>query len=177
VADLCIGQGMAIGKTIRGPCKGPGSQPISLDEAAKLVEEAVDKAQADASKKCAAGCECKGEAILGAPYCVDIKDEGGNAHYFIVRAAFYGECVCPQKGVKGGGAIKGRGYREFFRKVEKLPELPRRPTGKCRMYKRQIGHGFPIPVCAGDCPKGKKCKGADVTWKGEEFTIIPCDCR
>lgn len=168
MADPCIGQGMAIGETLKGPCSGPASEAISLDEAARLTEEAVDKAQANASKNCPAGCRCEGKAQT-AVYCVDIKGDAGSAHYFIVTAAFYGECVCPSK-------ITGRGYREFFRVVQNLPELPRNPKGKCRMYKRYVGHGFPIPVCAGTCKNGA-CKGADITWKGEEFTISPCECR
>jgi len=172
MADICVGQGMAIGKTIKGPCNGPASQPISLDEAGKLIEEAAEKARAEAAKDCSAGCTCEGKAETKS-YCVDTKDEDGPAHYFIVTAAFYGECVCPKKAI---GVVTGRGYREFFRVVETLPELPKNPTGKCQMYKRQIGHGFPVPVCAGECTEGK-CKGAGVTWKGEEFTIAPCKCR
>ena len=175
MSDLCVGQGMAIGKTLKGPCNGPAAEIINPDEAVKLMEEASDKAQAEASKDCPAGCTCEGKAET-AVYCVDIKGKEGPEHYFIVTAAFYGECVCPKKAGKADGVITGRGYREFFRAVEKLPELPKHPKGKCRMYKRQVGHGFPVPVCAGECDKGK-CRGADVWWKGEEFTIIPCACR
>jgi len=179
--NICIGQGRAVGKTIKGPCSGPSSEAISLDEAAALLEKALEDAQDDANKQCPEGCECKGEAIVGEPYCVPIKgDDGGEAHFFIVTAAFYGECVCPggkkPAAAPGAPAISGKGYREFFRKVKDLPELPRDGSGGCHMYQRQVGRGFPVPVCFGDCVAGK-CKGARVIFKGVDFTIEPCGCR
>jgi hypothetical protein len=180
MADLCLGTGTAIGKMLKGPCTGTASQTISLDEAAKLMEEAVDKAKEQATKDCPQGCTCEGQAETSSK-CQTVQLDSGAHHFFIVTAAFYGTCDCSKKPVKpagGGGVISGTGYVEFFKEVDKLPELPKNPT-KCTMYKQQIGHGFPVPVCAGDdnCAKGAKCEGAKVTWKGEKFTISPCACK
>jgi hypothetical protein len=71
-------------------------------------------------------------------------------------------------------SIEAKGYREYFRKVAKLPPLPRKPKGPCQMYKKQHGHGFEYPVCAGECPSGT-C--TTITEAGPRSVTARCVCR
>jgi hypothetical protein len=71
-------------------------------------------------------------------------------------------------------SIEAKGYREYFGKVAKLPPLLRKPKGPCQMYKRQHGHGFEYPVCAGECPSGT-C--TTITEAGPQSVTARCVCK
>lgn len=72
--------------------------------------------------------------------------------------------------------IRAKDYRDFFWQVDDLPELPLRPTGPCRLYKRQHKRGYSYPICAGECPDGKKCK-TSVKAKKNGSVVAKCKCK
>lgn len=165
----CTALGFA-GAVGEGPCP---TQP-SVDLAVKLMEAAIDDAQAKASKQCPEGCICKGKGMpVGPPTCYPFKIEGKQYYRWVMTATFDGECECPEK-KRTKPRIEAKDYREFFRKVAELPKLPRKPKGECQMYQQQHGHGFPYPVCAGECTKGK-CTTTVTAKPGS--VVAECECR
>lgn len=153
----------------QGPCK----DDLTLDLAIKLMEQAIDDAEAKATATCPPNCKCVGTATpLGPPTCSSFHLGEVQYHIWIVTAAFDGDCDC------GGGQvvkeIESSDFRDFFQKVSKLPKLPEDPKGPCQMYQQQHGHGFSYPVCAGTCANGN-CRTI-INVRGKRVTA-KCDCR
>jgi hypothetical protein len=88
----CTALGVA-GAVLEGPCE---PEP-SIDLAVKLMEQAIDNAQAEASKGCPGGCICKGNGTpVGPPVCYSWRVEEKQYHRWVVTATFDGECECPE---------------------------------------------------------------------------------
>jgi hypothetical protein len=157
---------------------GEGSCPasISVDLAVQLMEEAIDRAQTEATKGCRNGCICKGNGLpTGPPVCNSWTFEGKQYHRWVVYATFDGVCDCSKASAEDESKkLVARDYRDFFRKVSDLPRLPRRPKGPCRLYSQQHGRGFYYPVCAGECKTGK-CSTTITAKPGS--VVAECDCR
>jgi hypothetical protein len=144
--------------TSDGAC-GPGNP--SLDDAVKCLEKAIDDAEQQASKSCPAGQKCQGTAVpVGAPTSRTVNL--GDVVYCltIVTVTLDGQCGQPGAAPPPppGQVIEADDFREFFRKVEALPDVPANPAVPCRMYREQKGHGFYYPICKGPCPGGKTCE-------------------
>jgi len=173
----CSARGMAV-EGENGPCG-----TISLDLAVKMIEAAEENARIQADQDCDPGCKCKGTFVPdGPPVCrPDKYPDGTPYHLWILTGEFQGECVCkgekaPAIGGCGGKQfIKAKNLRDFFKEVEKLPELPKDPPkGNCQPYKQNKGHGFSYPVCAGACTPAGPCKTTvNVT---KELVTLCCDC-
>jgi hypothetical protein len=157
---------------------GPCEKQIPLDTAAKLLEKAIDDAKDAAGKGCPKGCVCEGEiTVLAPPQCYEQKIGEKVIHWWTLTVALDGKCKCPDDKpvARCKIDIDAKDYRDFFRKVEKLPTLPADPKGKkCQMYKHQKGHEFWWPICAGDCPQGQKCK--TLVWNEGASLFACCEC-
>jgi hypothetical protein len=149
---------------------GGGSGPTKAEAKYKAglaaYARAVANAELAANKDCPEGHACIGMiSVMGKPSFTSLGKGKGKkkfAYIAMVNVAYSGECQRVSGGdapSEGGGsdcirAIKAKNIREFFHKVEMLPKLPDNPEGPCCMYRRKVGKGFWVPVCAGKCEKG-----------------------
>ena len=141
--------------------------------------------QIEASRHCPAGSRCEGFlTISGGPVVTDgVREEDGRQIYgclVSLLGEFSGECSRARAREEDENydedtdtCITANDVRTFLAKVAELPEKPAEPSGTCRLYRDQIGHAFPYPICAGECERGD-CKTI-VSVRGERIKA-QCDC-
>ncbi len=160
-----------------------GSGPVA--DKAKIEYQAsttafsklVGSLELEASRACPEGQRCVGLITMaGAPLIAGGAIGNRYSCIVTVSGSFNGECggatnVAPAS--DSATVLEADGIRSFFEKVARLPELPDKPTGSCRLYRDQIGHAFPYPICAGDCQSGR-CK-TTVSVRGDRIRV-ECSC-
>jgi len=169
----CVAFGWA-SQLFEGPC----TAQLSMDVSVKLLEKAIEMAQAEASKQCPQGCKCEGKATpIGPPVCYPYKMAGKQYHRWEVTAVFDGECKCPQ--VTGPRDINtGIEPGRLRAVIESLPEKPI-GHGRCQLIKRRHSPGGGWTVgCGGSCAKeGRRCPRNPQMWTDENGNVgLRCVC-
>ena len=144
---------------------------------------AMDEAEKDAHANCPEGrkCLCQSRLVAKPSAFYLGKNKKNGMHVFIGFA--WAECIGKCSGeasrpdtASPGTIITALGFDALRRLVM---ELPKAPTGTqdlkgCRLYRKKMKRGVWMPVCMGNCKKGKECY-LSIRIKGKLITI-KCQC-